>query len=106
LEQNVAAIVACTRSGMTARAIARFRPPMPIVAITPKESTRRQLRTSWGIDQVVVSPAQDIDELCAVAVKEVVVSGIAKSGDAIVVMAGSASGGAAITDTVRMVIIP
>jgi len=35
MEERAVAIVACTRSGMTARAISRFRPPMPIIAITP-----------------------------------------------------------------------
>jgi hypothetical protein len=33
-------------------------------------------------------------------------AGIAQSGDPVVIMAGSQSGGAAITDTVRMVIVP
>ncbi len=105
MEENAVAIVACTRSGMTARAISRFRPPMPIVAITPSKSTFRQLRGSWGVDRVVLSPADDIDELCQVAVAEVKRSGIAQPGDPIVVMAGSATGGAQVTDTVRMIII-
>ena len=33
-------------------------------------------------------------------------SGIAKPGDPVVIMAGSASGGAQVTDTVRMLIVP
>ena len=44
MEEEAVAIVACTRSGMTARAISRFRPPMPIVAITP--SARQPLASS------------------------------------------------------------
>jgi pyruvate kinase len=106
MEEKAVAIVACTRSGMTARAISRFRPPMPIVAITPKSETARQLRVSWGVDNVVVSPANDIDDLCEVAVTELVSRGLAQPGDPVVIMAGSASGGAQITDTVRMVIVP
>lgn len=106
MEEKAVAIVACTRSGMTARAISRFRPPMPIIAITPEPSTSLQMRVSWGIDKVVLSPANDIDDLCEVAIKEVVASGLGATGDVIVVMAGSASGGTQITDTVRMVVIP
>ncbi|MEO9180385.1 MAG: pyruvate kinase, partial [Acidimicrobiales bacterium] len=68
MEERAVAIVACTRSGMTARAISRFRPPMPIVAITPSDATARQLRSSWGVQEIYVSPAQDIDELCDVAI--------------------------------------
>jgi pyruvate kinase len=106
MEEQAVAIVACTRSGMTARAISRFRPPMPIVAITPNESTARQLRSSWGVQEIYVSPATDIDDLCEFAVTQMKLSGIARAGDTVVVMAGSETGGAAITDTVRMVIVP
>ena len=106
MEEQAVAIVACTRSGMTARAISRFRPPMPIVAITPSDATARQLHSSWGVQEIYVSPAQDIDELCEVAVTRLKQSGTAKSGDPVVIMAGSASGGAQVTDTVRMLIVP
>ena len=105
MEEDAVAIVACTRSGTTARAISRFRPPMPIVAITPQVGTARQLHSSWGIERIFVSPLQDIDSLCNYAAEQVKAAGLAKSGDAIVVMAGSESGGASITDTVRMVVI-
>ena len=106
MDENAVAIVACTRSGMTARAISRFRPPMPIVAITPNSSTARQLRGSWGVQEIFISPANDIDTLCDVAIDELKRCGMAKSGDALVLMAGSSSGGTAITDTVRMIIVP
>jgi pyruvate kinase len=106
MEEKAVAIVACTRSGMTARAISRFRPPMPIVAITPSDATARQLRSSWGVQEIYVSPAQDIDELCDVAITRLKHSGLAKPGDPVVIMAGSTEGGAQITDTVRMLIVP
>src|SRR6202042_2334081 len=53
LEQDVAAIIACTQSGATARAISRFRPNMPIVAVTPSERTFRQLSMSWGVQPLL-----------------------------------------------------
>lgn len=104
-DEGAVAIVACTRSGMTARAISRFRPPMPIVAITPSESTARQLHGSWGVQEIFLSPANDIDTLCDVAITQLKRTGIAKVGDPVVLMAGSSSGGTAITDTVRMIIV-
>jgi pyruvate kinase len=106
MDENAVAIVACTRSGLTARAISRFRPPMPIVAITPNTSTARQLRSSWGIQEIYVTPLSDIDALCDYAVAQLKQDGFAKSGDPIVVMAGSSSNSAAVTDTVRMIIVP
>jgi pyruvate kinase len=106
MEEKAVAIVACTRSGLTARAISRFRPPMPIVAITPSTATARQLRSSWGVQETFISPVGDIDGLCEVAIRELKRNGMARAGDPIVIMAGSASGGAAVTDTVRMLIVP
>jgi pyruvate kinase len=106
MEEGAAAIVACTRSGATARAISRFRPPMPILAITPSANTALQLRSSWGIDDVVVSSVTNMGELVKVALDRLRSTGTVHSGDVVVVMAGSSSGGAATTDTVRMVFVP
>ncbi|HUY06401.1 MAG TPA: pyruvate kinase [Acidimicrobiales bacterium] len=106
MEERAAAIVACTRSGATARAISRFRPPMPILAITPNPNTALQLRSSWGVDDVVVSNATEMTELVEIALDHLRATGTVRSGDAVVVMAGSSNIGAAITDTVRMVIAP
>jgi lysophospholipase L1-like esterase len=47
-----------------------------------------------------------MDDLVDVAIARLKTTNVAKSGDAIVVMAGSNDSGAAATDTVRMVIIP
>ncbi len=105
MEEKAVAIVACTRSGMTARAISRFRPPMPIVAITPSAATARQLRSSWGVQELFLSPSNDIDELCDFSITQLKKAGMAKPGDPVVIMAGSATGGAQITDTVRMIIV-
>ncbi len=105
MEEGAVAIVACTRSGMTARAISRFRPPMPILAITPNSATARQLGSSWGVNDVVISSETDMSQLADIAVARLKELGIAQPGDAVVVMAGSQRGGAQTTDTVRMVIV-
>ena len=47
-----------------------------------------------------------MDELVDIAVHRLRETDIVHSGDAIVVMAGSRHGGTALTDTVRMVIVP
>ncbi len=46
---DVAAILAPTNSGSTARSITRFRLPMWILAPTAREGTRRQLAFSYGV---------------------------------------------------------
>lgn len=42
------ALIALTTSGFTARIMARFRPEMPIIAVTPNEETYHQLAFIWG----------------------------------------------------------
>ena len=103
IEEDAAAIVACTRSGATARAISRFRPSMPIVAATPSERTARQLALSWGVDALVVGEVTSTDEIVWFAVQAAVRAGYARSGQVLVVLAGSPTEPEPATDTLRLV---
>ena len=53
LDIDAQAIVACTLSGMTARMISRFRPPMDILGLTTNEKRWRQIALSWGVTPVM-----------------------------------------------------
>ena len=50
---NVAAIIAFTESGFTAKKMSRYRPECPIIAATPYEETTRKLALSWGVKPVI-----------------------------------------------------
>jgi pyruvate kinase len=102
-EEKAAAIIACTRRGATARAIARFRPAAPIVATTPSDLTIRQLRMSWGVDAIKVQESSSTDEIVWFSVKAAVEAGFAKPGDLVVVLAGSPTEPEPVTDTLRLV---
>ncbi len=103
LEEDAAAIIACTRSGATARAISRFRPAMPIVAVTPSELTARQLCLSWGVDALLVRESASTDDVVWFAVQRAVESGYASRGDVVVVIAGSPTEPSPAADTLRLV---
>ena len=103
LEEDVAAIIACTQSGATARAIARFRPSMPIVAVTPHERTLRQLSMSWGVETLLSPLSGATDEGIWRAVQEAVEAGFASPGDVVVVIAGSPYEQDPVADTLRIV---
>lgn len=49
MDLGAKAIVVCTVSGMTARMVSRFRPPVNIIAVTTSESSWRKLSLSWGV---------------------------------------------------------
>jgi pyruvate kinase len=103
VDEKAAVIVACTNTGATARAIARFRPAAPIVAATPYPLTARQLTTSWGVDTVLVPEAKTTDEAVNFGVQAVLQGGYVKPGDIVVVLAGSLHDPEPVTDTLRIV---
>lgn len=103
IEQEAAVIIACTRSGATARAISRFRPEMPVVAATPSPLTARQLSMSWGVQPLMVPESSSTDDIVWFAVQAVVASGYARVGDVAVVLAGSPTEPQPATDTLRVV---
>jgi pyruvate kinase len=106
VELDAVAIIACTHSGATARAISRFRPGMPIIAVTPREQTLRQLSMSWGVETLLTDRSADSDEDIWRAVQLVVGAGHASPGEVVVVLAGSPYESASVADTMRIVRIP
>ena len=49
---DVAAVIAFTQSGTTARRISKFRPEAPVIAVTFDEKTQRSLAMNWGVTTV------------------------------------------------------
>jgi pyruvate kinase len=83
---GAAAIVCCTATGDTARAVARFRPTVPVLAVSPSEHTVRALSLTWGVTAVQGRPWTTTDEMVWFATEEVVAAGLARPGDVIVVV--------------------
>ncbi|HNR93169.1 MAG TPA: pyruvate kinase [Kiritimatiellia bacterium] len=85
---HAAAIATCTTSGSTARLVAKYRPSAPVLALTPNARTCAQLALVWGIRPAMMPVAESADELAALARAAVMKSGLAESGQQIVVTAG------------------
>ncbi len=103
VDADVTAIIACTNTGDTARAISRFRPTMPILAATPSERTARQLAVAWGITPVVIERRETTDEIVWFAVMAAVEGGLVKHGDTVAVLVGSPDDPEPTTDVLRLV---
>jgi pyruvate kinase len=102
-EAEAAAIIACTNSGATARAISRFRPTAPILAATPSLRTARQLSMAWGIRAAVVDAHGSTDDIVWFAVQEAVKLGLAEPGQVVAVLVGSPVEAEPTTDVLRLV---
>lgn len=87
-ELHAAAIVCPTRSGLTARLVARYRPRSPLVATTPNLATWRQLAVTWGVRPRLIEHSTNTDEIIhrsiAVAVQELNL----KHGELVIITAG------------------
>jgi pyruvate kinase len=102
-ESDAAAIIACTNSGATARAISRFRPTAPILAATTSATTARQLSVAWGIRPIVVDPQGSTDDIVWFSVQAATELGVVKSGDVVAVLVGSPTEPEPTTDVLRLV---
>ncbi len=83
------AVVAASESGYTARTAAKYRPGVPIVASTPDHRVRRELSLSWGVvPRHSPLPDEGVDDLILSAVQTALNTGVAESGDTVVVISG------------------
>jgi pyruvate kinase len=102
---RAAAIVAYTSSGATAARIARERPVLPILALTPSVGVSRRLCLLWGGHSVLSSDVHGYEEMVDRAAALTVEEGFAGRGDHIVVVAGIPFAQAGTTNNLRIVSI-
>jgi pyruvate kinase len=88
MQLQAKAIVTLTRSGYTARQVAKYRPAIPVLAITSLPPTYRQLAFTWGVTPCLVPSFTTIDEMLIATEHEAVAAGVAQAGDTIVISAG------------------
>ncbi len=81
-------IVAYTESGYTARLVAAFRPPVPILALTPNERVVHQLALAWGMEAHRVPRLRSTDAVMSRARAEVRRRGLADPGQRMAIVAG------------------
>lgn len=95
-------LVAFTKSGDTARRLARLRSPIPMIAFTPEHATQQQLCLSWGIECEMVPDAASTDEMIVQVDQALGQTGRVQPGDRVVVVAGSPVGVPGKTNTLRV----
>ncbi len=99
---NATALVAFTMSGETARRLARYRSPIPLLAFTPLQATRSQLALTWGVETFIVPPVRHTDDMVRQVQKALLDVGRCGIGDKIVIVAGSPPGTPGRTNALRV----
>ena len=91
-ELHMKLIVVFTHSGFTARLISRYRPQVPIIALTPEAETRRRMALIWGVLPLESRDQHRIDTLAGMTEKKLLQERLVRKGDVIGIIAGTPMG--------------
>jgi pyruvate kinase len=101
-ESGAKAIVVFTSRGSSARLISRYRPPVSIFAITPHDTTARQLSVSYGVIPVLAPDVASTDEMLSLMDRVLVEGGYLKQGELVVFVAGQPVGRPGTTNLMKL----
>lgn len=102
IDINAKAIAVCSLSGMTARMVSRFRPPVDILGITTNEKTWRKLSLSWGITPAMCEIYDSTDVLFYTAKRLTAETFGLKKDDKIVITGGLTNGISGNTNVIKI----
>jgi pyruvate kinase len=100
---GAAAIVSFTASGSTARRVARERPAVPLLVLTPSLQTARRIGLLWGAHAVRTRDISSFEEMVAKGKRMALRHGIAAGGQRIVIIAGVPFGTPGSTNVIHIV---
>ncbi len=100
---SAAAIVCFTTSGSTARRVARERPTVPLLVLTPKLATARRLGILWGVHAVHMRDVHNFEEMVAKSKRMALRHSVAMAGDRVILMAGVPFGTPGTTNVLHIV---
>jgi pyruvate kinase len=104
-ELDLAAVVCCTRNGVTARAMAALRPPCRLIGASPSCEAARQMALSWGVEPLLVGEYETTDTLVWCVVEAATQRGLVKKGETIAVLAGAPDSPTRGSDVLRVVTV-
>jgi pyruvate kinase len=99
---QLACIICYTATGSTALRVARERPGLPVIGLSPVVATGRKLAAAWGVHCVLTSDPENqaamVRKGCRIAFDE----GFAKPGEGVIIVAGVPLGSPGTTNMVRI----
>ena len=85
---NIAAITVFTGSGSTARRVARERPSVPMLVLTPRLKTARRLALLWGAHAVMTRDIGSFEEMIAKGKRMALRHRFGEAGSKLIALAG------------------
>jgi pyruvate kinase len=100
---TVAGIIVFTGSGSTARRVARERPPVPMLVLTPSVRTARRTALLWGAHAVPTKDIGSFEEMIAKGKRMALRHGFGGAGSRLVALAGVPFGTPGATNLLHVV---
>jgi pyruvate kinase len=102
---GAAAIMTMTKTGSTARNVSKFRPQIPILAVTPHVDVARQLQMVWGVKPLLVLNLPSTGQTFQSALNVALEKHLVREGDLVVMTAGTLQGVAGSTDLIKVEVV-
>lgn len=106
LDLNAKAIVTVTKSGRSARMLAKYRPESDIISCTTTEKVCRQLSLAWGVTPIRIKEEKEIFSLFDKAIQASVKMHLLSTGDLTVITSGVPIGMSGTTNMIKVQIVP
>jgi pyruvate kinase len=100
---KISAIVVFTDSGSTARRVARERPGVPVMVLTPSLNTARRVALVWGAHAVATRDIGSFEEMIAKGKRMALRHGFGEAGSKLITLAGVPFGHAGSTNLLHIV---
>ena len=101
-DSGAAAIVVFTSRGSSARLVSRYRPPVGVFAITPHDTTARQLSVSYGVTPLLAPDVSSTDEMLTQMDRVLIEGGYLQKGQLVVFVAGQPVGRPGTTNLMKL----
>ncbi len=99
------AILTLTKSGATARNVSKYRPNVPIIAVTPSITVARELQMVWGVYPLVVLDLPSSRQTFQAAINVAQEKHLILDGDLVVMTAGTIQGLSGSTDLIKVEVV-
>ena len=102
---KLGAIVCYTATGSTVLRVVRERPNIPVMGLTPVESTARRLSLAWGVQTILTGDPENLSHMVRKACRIAFEEGLVKARDGILITAGVPLGSPGATNMIRIAFV-
>lgn len=102
---RLGAIVCYTATGSTVLRVTRERPGIPVIGLTPIESTARRLALVWGVQTILTGDPENLSHMVRKACRIAFEEGLVKAREGLIITAGIPLGSPGTTNMIRIAFV-